>query len=154
MVAVDYPTNCPITHAVPDATGEAITTFLCEEIVMSFSYTEEILLDRGTNFMSKVIAYYNAKINLHHKLTSAFYPRTNDKCQRLNGALKQTLRKYVNGVIRYRSWGMPNPKTSHYGSQLFLQDKERWNVTITRQQFDIGYHVLLRHENRFRLEFN
>ncbi|KAG2190799.1 hypothetical protein INT47_010346 [Mucor saturninus] len=217
LVAVDYATNWPIARAVPDATGEAIAKFLYEEIVMRFGCPDEILTDRGPNFMSQILAYYIKKIKLHHKLTSAFHPRTNGKCERLNGILKQMLRKYVNGAIhrwdeylesalfacrirKHRTTGFSpffltygreprlpgdflrpsldsslpeDPQVLADSSLPFLrqlrqarqdaearvtnisqQDKDRWDSIMKPHQFAIGEYLLLRHENKFGLEYN
>ncbi|KAG2190788.1 hypothetical protein INT47_000170 [Mucor saturninus] len=217
LVAVDYATNWPIARAVPAATGEAIANFLYEEIVMRFGCPNEILTDRGANFMSHILSFYIKKIKLHHKLTSAFHPRTNGKCERLNGILKQMLRKYVHGAInrwdeyletalwacrirKHRTTGfspffltygreprlpgdplrpfmdmsIPNdPTMISDGAIPFLrklqqaridadarvaansqQDKERWDSIMKPHQFAIGEHLLLRHENKFGLEYN
>jgi hypothetical protein len=99
LTAVDYTTNWPIARAVPEATAEAVADFIYEEIVMRFGCPAEILTDRGANFMSHVVKLYMQRIKTNHKFTSAFHPRTNGKCERLNGILKAMLRKYVNGAI-------------------------------------------------------
>lgn len=99
LTAVDYSTNWPIARAVPEATAEAVADFIYEEIVMRFGCPEEIVTDRGANFMSTVVKLYLERIHTNHKLTSAFHPRTNGKCERLNGILKTMLRKYVHGAI-------------------------------------------------------
>ena len=99
LTAVDYTTNWPIARAVPEATAEAVADFIYEEIVMRFGCPQEILTDRGANFMSTVVKLYMNRIKTNHKFTSAFHPRTNGKCERLNGILKAMLRKYVNGAI-------------------------------------------------------
>lgn len=101
LVAVDYATSWPITRAMPEATGEAIANFLYEEIVMRFGCPHEIVTDRGPNFQSKVLANYIARIKLRHVFTSAYHPRSNGKCERTNGILKQMLRKYVNGAVNH-----------------------------------------------------
>ncbi|KAG2190783.1 hypothetical protein INT47_012934, partial [Mucor saturninus] len=217
LVAVDYATNWPIARAVPDATGEAIAKFLYEEIVMRFGCPDEILTDRGANFMSKILLHYTDQIKVHHKFTSAFHPRTNGKCERLNGILKQMLRKYVHGAIhrwdeyldtallacrirKHRTTGF-SPFFLTYGREPrlpgdplrpfmsadlpddpqvlatdaltylrnlrkareeaesrvrtnSLQDKERWDAIMKPHSFAIGAHVLMRHENKFGLEYN
>ncbi|KAJ8651309.1 hypothetical protein O0I10_013203, partial [Lichtheimia ornata] len=99
LVAVHYATNWPIAVAMPDATAEAIADIIYKEIVMRFGVPEEILTDRGPNFMSRILAHYTARVGAHHLFTSAFHPRTNGKCERLNGVLKQILRKYAHGDI-------------------------------------------------------
>lgn len=101
-MAVDYNTNYPIARALKDATGEEIVNFIYEEIVMRFLCPAEILTDRGQNFMSKILNQYLKKIKTNHKLTSAFHPRTNSKCERLNQTFKHMLTKYVKGNVH--SW--------------------------------------------------
>ncbi|KAG1177351.1 hypothetical protein G6F36_010832 [Rhizopus arrhizus] len=102
LMAVDYTTNWPIARAIQNATGEEIVKFIYEEIVLRFGCPDEILTDRGANFMSKVVKQYISKIKSKHNLTSAFHPRSNGKCERLNQTFKKMLTKYVNGDIH--SW--------------------------------------------------
>ncbi|KAG1136414.1 hypothetical protein G6F37_011734 [Rhizopus arrhizus] len=102
LMAVDYTTNWPIARALRNATGEEIVKFIYEEIVMRFGCPEEIVSDRGANFMSKVVKQYIQKIKSKHNLTSAFHPRSNGKCERLNQTFKRMLIKYVNGEVH--SW--------------------------------------------------
>lgn len=99
ITAVDFATNWPIARALPNATAESVADFIYEEIVMRFGCPEEIVTDRGANFTSKLVKHYTERIKTTHKLTSAFHPRTNGKCERLNGILKTMLRKLVHGAI-------------------------------------------------------
>lgn len=99
IVAVDYATNWPIARAVPVASKEAVADFIYDEIVMRFGCPSEILTDRGANFNSGLVNAYLKKVGTHHKLTSAFHPRTNSKVERFNGVFKGMLRKYVNGAL-------------------------------------------------------
>ncbi|CDH60631.1 hypothetical protein RO3G_11541 [Lichtheimia corymbifera JMRC:FSU:9682] len=180
----------------------------------------EILTDRGSNFMSKVLAEYLGRLKVKHKLTSAFHPRTNAKAERTNGILKQMIRKYVHGEIhlwdefiqpalfscrirKHRTTGF-SPFFLVYGQEPQLpgdhlrpfvlsplddsdttleqaaqgrvpavrelrkvraiaeqrlkdnaaRDKARWDSIMKPQVFAIGDHVLMRHENKFSLEYN
>ncbi|KAG1369131.1 hypothetical protein G6F61_012599 [Rhizopus arrhizus] len=99
LTAVDYSTNWPIARAVPEASAEAVADFLYEEIVMRFGCPSEIVTDRGANFLSKLVKHYTERVKITHRMTSAFHPRSNGKCERLNGILKTMLRKYVHGAI-------------------------------------------------------
>lgn len=99
LTAVDFTTNWPIARAVPAATAETVADFIYEEIVMRFGCPAEIVTDRGANFMSKLVQLYCQRVRINHKMTSAFHPRTNGKCERFNGIIKTMLRKYVHGAI-------------------------------------------------------
>ena len=217
LTAVDYATNWPIARAVPDATAESVADFIYEEIVMRFGCPAEILTDRGANFMSKVVKLYMGRIKTNHKFTSAFHPRKNGKCERLNGILKSMLRKYVNGAIHiwdqfvdtalfasrirhHRTTGYSpfflvygrepkipgdylrpyfgkaisqDPRTiaehtareleelgqvraaAHQRMQAVQeQDKLRWDASVEKLYFEVGDHVLLRHEQKYGLEYN
>jgi hypothetical protein len=52
--------------------------------------------------MSDVLQRYLTKMNVKHKATSAYHPRSNGKCERLNGVLGHMINKYV-GTHRH-SW--------------------------------------------------
>lgn len=220
LIAVDYATNWCCARAVPFATGDAIAAFIHEEIVLKFGCMNEILTDRGSNFMSNALAHYLGRMKIKHKLTSAFHPRTNAKAERTNGIVKQMIRKYVNGDInrwddyvqqaifacqvrKHRTTGF-SPYYLVYGQQPKLpgdelppfiltptkeaeptretlvqgrvpavralrearllaeqrlknnakHDKERWDSIMKPQVFNVGDYVLLRHENKFSLEYN
>ncbi|KAJ8663288.1 hypothetical protein O0I10_000526 [Lichtheimia ornata] len=66
---------------------------------MRFGCPDEIVTDRGANFMGKFLDYYLGRLKAKHNLTSAFHPRSNGKVERTNGILKSMLRKYVHGEI-------------------------------------------------------
>ena len=99
LVAVDYATNWPVARAVPVASKEAVADFIYEEIMMKFGCPSEILTDRGANFNSELVKTYLKRAGTHHKLTSAYHPRTNSKVERFNGVIKGMLRKYINGAL-------------------------------------------------------
>lgn len=102
LMAVDYATNWPIARALKSATADEIVKFIYEEIVMKFGCPVEVVSDRGANFLSKILKQYMHKIRSKHMFTSAFHPRTNSKCERLNQTFKHMLTKYVKGLIH--SW--------------------------------------------------
>jgi len=102
ITAIDHATNWPIARALPEATAEAVATFLYEEIVLQFGCPSEIVSDRGANFMSDVLQRYLEKLHIKHKATSAYHPRSNGKCERLNGVIGHMLSKYVGTHVH--SW--------------------------------------------------
>ncbi|KAG1077289.1 hypothetical protein G6F42_024944 [Rhizopus arrhizus] len=99
ITAVDATTNWPIACALPDATKESVAQFIYKEIVTRFGCPVEVVTDRGANFCSELVQEYVKLLGSHHKLTSAFHPRTNGKVERYNGTVKNMLRKYVQGAL-------------------------------------------------------
>ena len=102
LTAIDHATGWPIAKAMPEATAEAVATFLYEDVFLQFGCPSEIVSDRGSNFMSEVLQRYLEKMHIKHKATSAYHPRSNGKCERFNGMIGQMLNKYV-GSHRH-SW--------------------------------------------------
>ncbi|EIE92297.1 hypothetical protein RO3G_17168 [Rhizopus delemar RA 99-880] len=184
---------------------------------MKFGCPAEIVTDRGANFLSKLVKSYCERLNTTHRMTSAFHPRSNGKCERLNGILKTMLRKYVHGAIhiwdqfvdtalfaarirKHRSAGYSpfylvygrepvipgddlkpylegsianDPRTiaEHTARELedlgqeraaaeqrmrvvSEADKLKWDAAITKVDFEVGDHVLLRNEQKYGLEYN
>ena len=95
ITAIDYATSWPVAKALPEATAEAVAIFLYEDVFLQFGCPSEIVSDRGANFMSDVLQRYLSKLNVKHKATSAYHPRSNGKCERLNGILGSMLNKYT-----------------------------------------------------------
>lgn len=102
LIGVDYSTNWVVARPLKNATADEIVKFLYEEIVMRFGCPVEVVSDRGKNLLSKILKQYMRKIRSKHVFTSAFHPRSNSKCERLNQTFKHMLTKYCNGDIH--SW--------------------------------------------------
>jgi transposase InsO family protein len=98
LTAIDHTTNWPIARAVPDATEETVAHFIYHEILMNFGCPVEILTDRGSQFMAKVLERYLEAQKIKHLCTSAFHPRTNGKTERFNGVLGGMITKYAKGA--------------------------------------------------------
>jgi hypothetical protein len=69
IMAVDYNTNWPIARPLKEATATEIVKFIYEEIVMRFGCPIELVSDRGSNFMSKILNQYMKKIKAKHVFT-------------------------------------------------------------------------------------
>jgi hypothetical protein len=100
IVAVDSCTKWPVARALPNATADLVAEFIYDEIFMKFGSPVELVSDRGSNFMDRVLQGYLRKCRVKHNFTSAFHPRANGAVERLNGVLKAMLTKYVGGNVR------------------------------------------------------
>lgn len=70
--------------------------FLEDHILAIHGIPKVIITDRGTQFTSEEWSKYIKKMNINHKLTTAYHPQTNGIDERLNGTLIRILRAYVN----------------------------------------------------------
>lgn len=94
LVAVDNFTKWPVARAMDEATAANVAKFIYEEIVMPFGCPQEIISDRGANFTAQILEEYLTKLNIHHRLTSAYHPRSNGAVERLNQDFNNILTKY------------------------------------------------------------
>lgn len=91
ITAVNAITNCPLACALPDATKESVAQFISKEIVTLFSCLVEIVTDRCAKFCRGLLQEYVKLLRSHHKLTSAFHPRSNGRVERYHSTVKNIL---------------------------------------------------------------
>jgi transposase InsO family protein len=96
LVAVDHFTRWPVAIATPDATTATVARFLYENILTCFGPPDEILTDRGANFLAEALREYLKLQRVKHLKTTAYHPRTNGLTERFNGTLITIMRKYAN----------------------------------------------------------
>src|SRR5207237_3697934 len=70
IVAMDYLTKWPEERAVPEATAEAASTFIYEQIICQHSCPQVILSDRGTHFNNNLIKGLMEKFKINHILST------------------------------------------------------------------------------------
>ena len=83
-------------EAFPLKTQEAkeIAKVLFDNIICRYGAPDELLSDRGQNFLSKLITQLCELFQITRLRTSAYHPQTNATCERFNSTLEQTLRTY------------------------------------------------------------
>jgi hypothetical protein len=82
---------------MPEATAEAIATFLYEDIYCVFGAPKELLSDNGANLNAKIVDAFLSRIKTQHRTTTPYHPQTNGKVERLNGMLGEQLTKAAIG---------------------------------------------------------
>ena len=94
LVLCDYATRYP--EAVPLRSIDA--EHVAEELIKIFARVgvpEEILMDQGSNFMSKLLSELYSLLHIHLIRTSPYHPQTDGLVERFNKMLKSMLRKAV-----------------------------------------------------------
>jgi transposase InsO family protein len=104
FTAVDDVTRWPIAVATSDATEATAGICVYDHILSVFGVPDEILSDRGANFLAGQLQSYLRTMEIKHLRTSAYHPRTNGKVESLNGVLGKMLSKAV-GSARHK-WDM------------------------------------------------
>eukprot|EP00111_Clytia_hemisphaerica_P012397 TCONS_00036391-protein len=94
LVATDHFTRWPEAFPIPTAEAPVIARIFFNEIVCRHGAPSELLSDRGTNFLSKLLREVCRITNTQKINTSSYHPQTNGMCERLNGTLVKRLAIY------------------------------------------------------------
>src|SRR5436190_3354715 len=93
IVTMDYLTKWPEAHAVTEATADATSKFLYEQIICQHGCPQIILSDRGTHFNNNLIKGLMEKFKINHLLSTPYHPQTNGLVERFNRTLCESLAK-------------------------------------------------------------
>lgn len=132
IVAVDHCTRWPVAEAVSEATTKVVANFLYNHIFMQFGAPDEILSDRGANFMAEALAQYLQLVGVRHLRTSAYHPRCNGLVERFNGVLSSIIRKHCDE--NPKSWDL-------YVPQALFACRVRLHATTGTSPFYLTYGV-------------
>ena len=100
IVAMDYFTKWPEAKAIPDMKAETVAEFIYKEIICRHGVPQEILSDRGTPFVNKVIDKLCESFQTKHRLTSPYRPQTNGMVERFNRTLGECIARLVQNEER------------------------------------------------------
>jgi hypothetical protein len=95
IVAMDYFTKWPEAIAIPNIKAETVAKFIYEQIICRHGVPQEILSDRGTSFINKIVDELCQKYQTKHRLTSAYRPQTNGMVERFNRTIGECIAKLV-----------------------------------------------------------
>lgn len=128
VVFVDYLTKWPEVLPVKNQTAPVIAKLLVEHIICRHSVPNQLLSDRGTNFLSNPMSEVYFLMGIQKLNTTAYHPQTDGLVERFNCTLTNMLAKTVqsNGkdwdqhlpyvLFAYRS----SPQSSTGESPFFL----------------------------------
>ena len=92
LVAMDYTTKWPEAFALRNSTAETVVNCLID-LTSRGGVPQDILMDNGTNFVSKVVKQFCQTTGVHQIRTSPYHPETDGMVERFNSTLKRLLRK-------------------------------------------------------------
>jgi len=91
--AKDLATKWEVAEAVADGSAKTLGEFLYKRIFQDYGPPSEILSDRGPNYRAEELRAYLRLQGVHHKMTSAYHPRTNGAIETSHGPVKKALKK-------------------------------------------------------------
>jgi IS30 family transposase len=92
VTVIDYATRYP--EAIPLKKIDTISVAEAMiEIFTRLGFPEELLSDRGSQFMSEIMKEVERLLSIHHLATTPYHPQCNGLVERFNGTLKTILKK-------------------------------------------------------------
>ena len=101
-VFMDYLTKWPEAFAIPDQKAETIAKLFVEQIVCRHGVPEELLSDRGTNFLSDLVREVCQLLNVKKINTSGYHPQTDGLVEKFNATLISMIAKSC--LVSDRDW--------------------------------------------------
>lgn len=99
---VDYLTKWVEAFAISDQTADTIARLFVESVVCRHGVPEQLLSDRGTNFLSELIAGVCDILGVEKINTSGYHPQTDGLVEKFNSTLVNMVAKCCQ--VKERSW--------------------------------------------------
>jgi len=96
LVVVDKLTK--MVHFIPTTekiSAEELARLFKNNIWKLHGLSESIISDRGLQFTAGIIQELNRILEIESKLSTAFYPQTDEQTERVNQELEQYLRMFI-----------------------------------------------------------
>ena len=90
---VDYLTNWLEAFAIPDQLAETIARLLCEQIICGHGTPEQLLSDRGANFLTELILEICKVLGVKKLNTSRYHLQTDGLIEQFNSTLTNMIAK-------------------------------------------------------------
>lgn len=97
LVCTDYCTKYVVACAVRNGSALESAKFLTQKVILQHGSPRELITDRGTEFVNKLIEEINKVFSITHNRTCAYHPRSNGQTERINRTLATMISHYVNG---------------------------------------------------------
>ena len=109
-VAIDLVTNMWLSlwtilveaYAVPDQQTQTIARLLVENVVCRRGVPQELLSDRGSNFLSELMLELCSLLGIKKLNTSGYHPQTDDLVEKFNCTLINMISKHADaGTVEW-----------------------------------------------------
>jgi len=96
-LCIYYPQAIPLKQHTAFNVAQALST-----VFSRFGFSQEILSDQGTDFMSEVMQIFLHDFGIKHIRTSPYHPQSNGASERFNETLKSMLRSLMDRFFQTR----------------------------------------------------
>jgi hypothetical protein len=80
-------TKWPVTKALSNTRAETIVKIIYNDITMVYSLLKKLLFNNDRNLIKDVIKAYTTLLATKYRVTTLYYPRTNEIIKNFNGLL-------------------------------------------------------------------
>ena len=98
---VDWFSGWPEAFAVPDKTADTMAYLILEKIFPRFGCPLQIVTDRGSENVNKIVKETLEILKIDHILTSVSHPQSNAKVERFHRTLHDILSKKVQKILEH-----------------------------------------------------
>ena len=95
LVCTDYVTKWVEAKALYQANEQSVVDFLFEEIFTRFGVPREIVIDQGTQLMSKLVKSITQQYQIRHRTSSPYHPQANGQVESTNKVIEAILIKTI-----------------------------------------------------------
>jgi hypothetical protein len=95
LVITEYLTKWVEAFPIPNDESITIAKILVNEIFSRYGAPKRLLSDRGTNFLSGLIADICTIMGIERRFTTAYHPQTDGLTERFNHTIASMISKYV-----------------------------------------------------------
>ena len=99
VVFLDYLTKWVEAYPVPDQQTDTTVRLLVENIVCRHGVPEELLSDRGANFLSDLILQMCSLLDMKKVNTSGYHPQTDSLVENFNCTITNMISKSTEGSV-------------------------------------------------------
>ena len=108
MVAVDYFTKWAEAEALANIRDVDVKKFMWKNIVTRFGILDSLISDNRLQFDSKAFREFCCDLGIRNRYSTPAYPQCNGQAEATNKAIKNGLKKMLDGTKGKRAEELPN----------------------------------------------
>lgn len=108
IVAIDSVSKYPEAGALPNKTADCVKHWFFENIVCKYGTPQEVVTDNGSEFKGEFVLLLQ-RCDITHLHTSPHHPQSNGLVERMNGTIKESMKRDVNS--QRNNWDQTMPLT-------------------------------------------